>query len=81
MKRLVFSLVLSFSYLLVSSSCFGESIKKKDAFDKFAGSFTTSNIGRYQIIPVEYVAIGQHGEYSQKAIIKLDTISGETWVF
>ncbi len=33
MRRLVFSLVLSFSYFLVSSSCFGESIKKKDSFD------------------------------------------------
>ncbi len=40
MKRLVFSLVLSFSYFLVSSSCIGESIKKKDAFDWVVESFT-----------------------------------------
>lgn len=36
--------------------------------------------GRYMIIPVEYNATGYNGEYKACAILKLDTITGETWV-
>ena len=37
-------------------------------------------IGRYQIIPVEYNSLTPKGEKADKAVLKIDTSTGETWI-
>ncbi len=37
-------------------------------------------IGRYQIIPVEYNSFRLNGEKADKAVLKIDTSTGETWI-
>lgn len=41
---------------------------------------TQSQIGRYQIIPVEYNSLNLNGENVKKAVLKIDTLTGDTWI-
>lgn len=40
----------------------------------------TQQTGRYQIIPVEYNSLNLNGDNIKKSVLKIDTLTGETWV-
>lgn len=70
MKKVVITLFTVF-LVVVSSATAAEPKKDQPQIQQS---------GRYQIIPVEYNSINLNGDNVKKAVLKIDTLTGETWI-
>ncbi len=68
MKKLILALIM---VCLLATAGLAAERKKEEPMPE---------VGRYQIVPVEYKAHDLQGSYLRKAVLKIDTTTGKTWV-
>ena len=68
-----------FFVFIINSLAFAAANKQKGTLSK-AEQKTINQIGRYQIVPVEYDRSVDGQRSSTKSVLKIDTHSGRTWI-
>ena len=76
MKITIRALVL---LLLLTSTCLAKP-PKKQAAPTPPPKTGSSEIGRYQITHGAYASVGPGGARTENVLMKLDTVTGETWI-
>src|SRR4030042_5314073 len=68
-----------FFVFIINSLAFATANKQKGTLSK-AEQKTINQIGRYQIVPVEYDRSVDGQRSATKSVLKIDTHSGRTWI-